>query len=158
MANKTLPDSMLRDLPHIATGHDVWKAQWIWSSEFRLHEPNYIAFRKKFELSSLPDDPIVRLAANENCVLYINGKVVEYGPAISDTAFKRYLMIPVKDHLVTGENTVAVLAFHGFPAQIPLHEDTRGMLFQLESDGKILLASDTSWKCRRNSAYLPHDI
>ncbi len=149
---------MLRALPDIATDHNVWQAQWIWSSEFRLNEPNYIAFKKEFVLSELPENPVVRLAANENCCLYINGEVVEYGPAISDTTFKRYLILPVKKYLVEGKNTVAVLVFHGFPAQIPLHYDAQGLLFQLEDAKKILLVSDPSWKVRRNTAYLPHDI
>lgn len=149
---------MLRDLPGIATDHSVWQAQWIWSSEFRLKEPNYIAFRKEFVLSELPENPVVRLAANENCCLYINGEVVEYGPAISDSIFKRYLIIPVKEYLVEGKNTVAVLAFHGLPQQIPFHDDVKGLLFQLEDEGKILLVSDPAWKVRRNTAYLPHDI
>ena len=152
---------MLRGCEETETPHSVWHAQWIWcASGGTARQEEYVAFRRCFTLDKAPAHPVIRITASDNYCLWLNGSLVEYGPALSDPRFKRYNIIPVARYLKEGENSLAILAHHDSHCQVPYH-DARGVLCQLEDDGVILLASCTSWKTLPHNAYqmthVPYD-
>ena len=152
--NRIYPDSMFFKVDEVETSPSVWKAQWIWHSGPKTNEMDeYAAYRKTFSLAKLPRKPIVRITASDYYCLWINGMLVEYGPALCDPRYKRYNVIPVGEYLAEGENCIAVLVLHGSHFQVP-YPAAKGLLLQLEDGNDILLASNTSWKALPHAAYL----
>ncbi len=132
-----------------------WRAAWIWSDEATTGTHDYVYFRREFSLASPPRRVLLRIAAEREATLWINGVLSDHGPPISDPRFKRYQTHDITEHLTDGANCVAVRVYHdqgigGFTA----HADARGLLCQIEADGKVLVATDATWRARLCQAYL----
>lgn len=153
--NRDYPDSMLT----CNTSSD-WQAAWIWYAGSTDAAEEYAVFRQTVSLPENLENPVLKITAAGSFCLKINGKTVEYGAALCDPQFQRYNVIPVKEFLHTGKNTVAVLVHHDSHRQIP-HQEYKGLLCQLENDGNILLISDKQWKAARHNSYqitaVPYD-
>lgn len=132
-----------------------WRAAWIWSSEATVGTHDYVYFRRDFPLETLPCRVLLRIAAEREATLWINGVLIDHGPPISDPRFKRYQTYDITEYLTGGVNCVAIRVYHdqgrgGFTA----HADARGLLCQIEADGEVLVATDETWNACLCQAYL----
>lgn len=117
----------------------------------------HLLFRKKFDLPAEALQTPVKLfiTADDYYKLYINGKFVAMGPAPGYHFHYFCNEIDVTDFLCEGENTIAVHTYYqGLINRVWVSGDNRhGMICELESNGKVLLASDESFLLRQHSAY-----
>ena len=68
----------------------VWQAAWIWTADPTDGKHDYVCFRRTFDLASVPKQALLRMAAQQNATLWVNGKLIAHGPPISDPRFQRY--------------------------------------------------------------------
>ena len=105
-------------------------------------------FRKSFEMKQIPDSLMIYVTADQLYKLYVNGREIGYGPAISDLHNWQYDTYNIAPYLNTGNNTLA--------AEVVNYGDLSGgrwiseriaFLLQAEEKYKSLLNSGNTWKC-----------
>jgi hypothetical protein len=132
-----------------------WQAAWIWSAEPTSGRHDYVYFRREFWLDAVPERVLVRLAAERDATLWLNGELIVHGPPISDPRWKRYETHNVTERLRTGANCIAVRVYHDTHCgAFTAHADARGLLCQVEADRAVLAATDESWRARVCDAYV----
>lgn len=135
----------------------IWHGKWI--SAFGCPLEAAPIFRKEFSLDNLSADTHVHISGMGFYVLYLNGKRVSdqlLSPAF--TAYDKtvlYDTYDVGEYLHSGLNTVEILLGNGWYRepfsnawkfdQAAWRADLQ-LIFELESEGKILLASDPGWQ------------
>lgn len=60
-----------------------WRAAWIWTSEPTAGTHDYVYFRREFLLETVPGRMLLRLAADRDATLWINGELIAHGPPTS---------------------------------------------------------------------------
>ena len=125
-------------------------AKWIW-----------------VEMNSLPDtygefyDEFVWEEGNVNCLLscdgdytlYINGKYAASNQYGDYEWYKSYDKIDVTSYLKKGKNSIAILVWHfGTDSQRYIKAQA-GLIFELQSNDKVVLASGEHTRARYSAAY-----
>lgn len=154
----------------------TFKGKWITDSEFcklasrnvfhrqtdpivdlpcNEHRNRHILFRKKFVISNDISNAKIYISADDYYKLYINGRFVGQGPAPSYHFQYNYNVIDVTDHLMKGENTIAVhTLYQGLINRVWQSGDNRhGLILDLDVNGEILVCSDASFKTKPHSGY-----
>lgn len=133
----------------------TWTANWVWQS---VDGPanTWIAFRKTFNLSSIPSTAIANIAAETKYWMWINGTMAVFegglkrGPTPNDSYYDE---VDIKSYLQTGTNTIAILVWHfgkhGFSHK---NSGKGGLLFQADLGGTVI-KTDTTWKMKVHPAY-----
>ncbi len=107
----------------------------------------HILFSKQFVTGDFSHAKI-RITADDYYKLYINGKFVGQGPAPSYSFNYRYNEFDITDYICTGENEITVLVYYqGLTNRVWVSGDNVfGMIADITVDGKIICASDSTWK------------
>lgn len=119
------------------------------------HLNRHILFRRRFSLDSLPHSGRIYITADDYYKLYINGIFVAQGPAPSYPFRYGYNEIDVTPYLIPGHNVLAVhTLYQGLINRVWVSGDQRhGLLCDLETDGKLLLCSDSAFRTHRHTGY-----
>lgn len=118
------------------------------------YKNRHILFRKKFTLADY-QTAMIGITADDYFKLYINGKFVMQGPPPSYPNAYLYMQKDVSEYLRRGENVIAVHTYYqGLINRVWVSGDLRESFWcELTADGKIVAASDESWKCANHTAY-----
>ena len=136
-------------------------AKWLAPNEENVDRPNcWAAFRKDFNVDSVPQSAKAKIAADSKYWLWINGKLAVFegglkrGPNPNDTYYDE---IDIAPFLKKGENKLAMLVCH-FGKHGFSHKSSGkfGLLFDLDADG-LKLSSDSSWLSKVHPAYSSAD-
>lgn len=125
-------------LPSIAVGQE---AEWIWSPD---HTKNAVPvksvcyFRRSFALR-LPDKATISITADDEYVLYVNGKRIASGSNV-----KRLDEFDISEHLVKGNNVVAVQVTNKTG---PTAAVVGRLMIKEKDSGWTSYSSNTGWKC-----------
>ncbi|MFF0484894.1 discoidin domain-containing protein [Streptomyces sp. NPDC004435] len=120
----------------------------------------WAAFRRVVRLPGVPTSAITRIAVDSKYWLYVNGNLVIFegglkrGPNPNDTYYDQVDLAP---HLVEGDNTIAVLAWH-FGKHSFSHKNSgkAGLLFEssiVAGDTTTSVVSGTGWKAMVHPGY-----
>ncbi len=134
-----------------------WKAKWIWLEEEKKTKNAWICFNKNINISTVPDELIACIAAENKYILYINGKCVERegglkrGPSPTGCFFDE---IDIAEFLAVGENLISILVWYWGNEVSYSSSDAGqgGLLFEAES-GDISIISDNSWSAMKHPAF-----
>lgn len=147
------------DLPHVSSISDLKKedwhdAKWIWFG--KNPSDAYFAFRKSFDLSSLPTEAKLYISADSKVNVFINGKLaileanVKRGMTMHDSY---YSVFEVASFLKTGKNVLAFeVCYFGQSSNSFVSAMQGGLLFDLDL-GTSHIVSDSSTKVSRIQAY-----
>jgi len=97
---------------------DIWPAQWIRAAEGPQQGFGVFHFRKAFALTELPEQLLVHTSGDNRYQLYLNGKLVTWGPQRGDLEHWYYETTDLRPFLQQGENTLAAVVWN-FGAQPP---------------------------------------
>lgn len=150
-----LADSLVVSAQPANRDIDADKASWIAPAVVNLKNYGVYHFRKPVELSSMPNEFIVQVSADNRYQLYVNNTVVACGPQRSDLKHWRYEVLDLAPYLKKGKNIVAATVWNEGQsaawAQLSLQTG-----FWIQGKGvSTLINSDTSWKVMENYAYTP---
>ena len=107
----------------------------------------FVLFKSSIKLT------VVRLSCDGDYTLFINGKYVAGNQYGDFEHYKVYDEIDITEYLIDGQNEVSILVWHfGEDSQRYINAKA-GVIFEIEQDGKIILASDEKVLCRKSKAY-----
>ncbi len=133
----------------------TYSASWISAEDIELKEHNVIYLRKNFELEKVPESFKVKLSADNQYRLFINGKYVCKGPGRSDLEHWYYQTIDLAPYLKTGKNVLAAEVINFGPrrgfSQLS-HLTAFFMEGETEAE-KIVNTGSSGWKAKNNEAY-----
>ncbi len=121
------------------------KAEWIWADKLTDSTDAFVLFRKEFTLERFGLDASVWITANCAYKLYINDRLIGYGPNANPNAGVSYLdQHDVYYYLQSGINVIAVEVY--FSAESTRKSQrTPGLWCQLESENRTIVYSGKSW-------------
>src|SRR5262245_41412461 len=82
--------------------HKKWEAYWIAVPNASPHDYGVYHFRKTCSLDQKPSSFIVHASADNRYKLYVNGKMISFGPARSDVYNWNYETVDIAQYLQTG--------------------------------------------------------
>lgn len=134
-----------------------WNARWIWQAEDGPAN-TWIAFRKEFELETVPETALADIATDTKYWLWINGELVLFEGGLARGPFRDgsyYDEVDIQSFLKTGKNSVAILVWY-WGKTAKTHEDSGkgGLVFSADF-GETILASDQTWMLKVHPAYDP---
>jgi alpha-L-rhamnosidase len=139
------------------TGSDLSSAM-VWTGKPTLDKApeNMVAFRKQFEMTTLPQHATLHLFADVRYMLWVNGRHVERGPARFEPAAPEYDSVDITKFMCAGSNLISILV----TAQISngrtrLHEPclTAELVEQNDGESKIIFNTDATWKWSDQTRY-----
>lgn len=160
-----------------------WHGEWIWSGEANQPKPlslfgglppadandTKVLFRREFLLNTPVRTARVRLTSNSRHILYVNGCEVLRGPIRSHARQLFFDTVDISEYLVEGINCLAVLVrYYGFATAwweptpltgpgggggLVLEAETTDEDAESEPCGRLLLASDSSWRTTPTGAW-----
>lgn len=90
----------------------IWRAHWIdWNPDPRT-ELGVYAFRRRLPLEDVPAKLFVRVSADQRYRLFVNGRMVAFGPQRGDLRHWFYETLDLAPHLTAGENWVTALVWN----------------------------------------------
>ncbi len=129
----------------------------IWSPAAPVGTQAYVAFRKEFNLASVPAGPaMLHLFADSRYLLWVNGSQILRGPSRFNPKGPEYDSLDIQPYLQAGANSLVVLVHHYAGAtsgRIMSHAP--GLTVLLESGGQEILRTDGSWKSSNSTEYRP---
>ncbi len=158
----------------------TFKGQWITNAEFAVLSPlsvyhrqlepvsldpkgpknRHILFRRSFFYTPDSGRVMLYISADDYYKLYINGQFVTQGPAPGYPHHYYYNTVDVTDFLSEGENVMAVHTYYqGLINRVWVSGDDRhGLLLDMVQNGKVILSSDTAFRCAVHSGYRAGEI
>jgi hypothetical protein len=130
----------------------IQPGEWIWRERFLSNSDCFMFARKTFTLDAVPGEANLWIAANSVYQLFINGKLIGFGPGYKGTEYSFADSYNVSYYLQPAANTIEVLVYH---CALPDEYDVRprGLFCQLEIDGKFYLGTDRSWQTMEGFCY-----
>ncbi|HZG88175.1 family 78 glycoside hydrolase catalytic domain [Paenibacillus sp.] len=138
-----------------------WQAQWIWAAHDGPPHNIYVEARKTFTLADGSwRSAAIRVSANQEYILYVNGTEIGRGPSPSDNAWKYYDSYDIAPLLRPGSNTIALLAYN-FGDQAIVTQQLQGpggLIAEADISAaggeRIVVGTDGSWKARRSRRWV----
>jgi len=122
-------------------------ARWIWDGGVDRPVDAYRLFRQTFHLKDPPERARLRITADAEYRLFVNGAYAGRGPAPNPPAHVSVDELDVARHLRRGENVLAVVVYHlGIPS-FPRVLGRAGLLAQLDLPGQRIV-TDSAWRWR----------
>ncbi|MBV8390444.1 MAG: alpha-L-rhamnosidase N-terminal domain-containing protein [Mucilaginibacter sp.] len=133
-----------------------WNAQWITVPGGTGVDYEICLFRKSVNIASKPSTYLVHVSADNRYKLFVNGKLISIGPARGDFYYWNYETVDLAPYLQEGKNIISAIAFNeGLvrpTAQMTFHT---GFILQGHTQAEEDINTNSSWKCYRDSAYVP---
>ncbi len=125
-------------------------ARMIWHSK-DFADNDYAEFCETVNFAG--DKAVLRVSVCGDYALFINGKFIESNQFADFPHYKVYDEIDITNHLKNGENTICILAWYFGKSGMRYNTPTAGAIYELEVDGKVVLASSKDSLSRRSKAY-----
>lgn len=129
------------------TGEKHWKAQWITAPRVAERDEVVLHFRKTIELKDAPAHFVVDVSADNQFILYGNGREAGRGPSRGDLGHWRYETYDIAPLLHAGRNVLAAMVWHfGTHAAVAQMGERAGFLLHGASDRERAADTDASWE------------
>ena len=125
-------------------------SKWIWKSGFEGLDL-YCDFYDSFDYSG--GKVKVKLSADSNYALYINGSLAESGQYADYPHYKIYDEFDITPFCRMGLNHVAITVWYYGKATLCYYPGKAALRYEIESDGGILCYSDENTLCRESREY-----
>ena len=137
-------------------------ANWVTHPEVSVEDHAVVLFRKQFTVTELADSFVVGVTADNHFRLYVNGRLVGFGPQLGDIEHWRYDRIDLRPYLRVGVNTLAVQVtnwgYHrGFGIQ-SVHTALLVQGYGAATDLTTTGYGDDGYVCAINPAVRGHEV
>ena len=127
-------------------------ASLIWLGEQVAPVDSYYRFRKSFQLKETKET-MLRLSADSDYVVYINGKRVHVMQFPDFPDRKTYATVDVTEFVKPGDNTIAVLVHHMGQSFFTHYKCDPGLIAIVSQAGMPVAVTDATWKCSMDPGY-----
>ena len=118
------------------------KAKWIWK-EGEEHNDEYADFLAYFNADKSQKHTL-KIAADSNYTVYINGGLAAFGQYADYPNYKVYDEIDISEYVRDGKNRMVIVVwYYGEDTQTYKHGDA-GVIFEVSQENNILICSDTN--------------
>ncbi len=133
----------------------AWKAQWITHPTESTLDYGVFLFRNSFKLSSIPDEFVVYVSADNRYKLFVNGEQVCFGPSVGDINNYRFETIDISDKLNVGNNVIAaeVVNFGEYKKASQQSFQTALILQSAQDSIVDINTGSSNWKVIKNEAF-----
>ncbi|HWP39949.1 MAG TPA: alpha-L-rhamnosidase N-terminal domain-containing protein, partial [Tepidisphaeraceae bacterium] len=127
-----------------------WSAYWVWQQTSDPASPNtYVYFRRSWQQPAPVDRARVRVSADTYYRLFINGRLVGWGPPMSEPRWQRYDEYDAAPFLRRGTNVIGAIVYHYGngrynPEGNTFYWSRGGFICQLDLPGQRI-QTDSSW-------------
>ena len=126
------------------------KSKWIWKKDFSGNDL-YCDFLDSFEYES--GRVGVRISADSNYALYINGELVESGQYGDYPHYKIYDEFDITKYCKKGKNIVAITVWYYGKTTLCYYPGTPALMYEVFSDNGAITYSDENTLCRISREY-----
>ncbi len=131
---------------------NIQQGEWIWRKHFLNSSDSFMYAHKIFGLDEVAVDASLWISANTVYQLYINDKLIGFGPTYTSKDFSYADMYDVSYYLQPGANSISVIVYyHANPDEFDIKP--RGLYCQLEVDGRPHVVTDKSWLTMEGFCY-----
>lgn len=133
-----------------------WKAQWITAREAPARGEVVLHFRKVIDLPAAPPQFVINVSADNQFLLYANGKRVSTGPGHSDLSHWRYETFDIAPFLYPGKNVLAATVWNfATHAAIAQMSERTGFLVHGAGDAERIADTDATWEVEVEKGIAP---
>ena len=125
-------------------------SRWIWKKDLKGMD-QYCDFADSFEYIS--GKVTVRISADSNYALYLNGALVESGQYGDYPHYKVYDEIDITAHCIKGINNVAITVWYYGKTTLCYYPGNPALRYEILIDGEIKAFSDKDTLCRKSKEY-----
>ncbi len=125
-----------------------WQGYWITHPDLLGNEPILLRYQKKIVLKIKPQKFDVRVSADSRYKLFVNGKIVTFGPQRSDLDHYKYETLSLADEISEGENLIEALVWN-FGSLNPVGELSWHTAYLMDGD----LITDENWEVRIENGF-----
>ena len=130
------------------------KAEWIWKEGIEKND-EYADFLAYFN-SDKSKKQILKISADSNYTVYINGSLAGFGQYADYPNYKVYDEIDISGYTHDGKNRMIIVAwYYGEDTQTYIHGDA-GVIFEISQDNDILVYSEINSLSRASKDYISH--
>lgn len=130
-------------------------AQPIWlTKDYRPDE--YIQSAESFHISALPSSAILRIAADSDYTVYVNGQLTAFGQYANYPFRRFYDEVNILPYLQPGHNELSVLGWYCGVNSSTYRCGTAFVCYEIEADSSILLYSGADTLVRPAPGYVPY--
>ena len=133
-------------------------AKWIWISEKPKPE-EYVYFSKQFILENNFNKVFVKIAAETDYIIYVNGVVADFSQFPGYPFEKYYDKTDITRFCKPGQNEFSVTVRYEGAKNTATHiEDGAGVIFSVEADNEVVAYSSTDTMCGYDERYIQHQV
>ena len=125
-------------------------SKWIWKEGFEGIDL-YCDFYDIFEYSG--GKVVIKISADSNYALHINGKFVDSGQYADYPQYKIYDEIDISEYCKEGSNDVAITVWHYGKTSLCYFPGKAALRYEIEIDGEIATCSGENTLCRQSREY-----
>ncbi len=125
-------------------------SQWIWINE-KIEIDSYSEFFTTFEYKGKSAG--IRISADSNYTLFLNGKFVNSGQYPDFPYYKVYDEFDISPYCVEGENKLAVIVWYYGKSNMSYYTGNPALRFEVYDDSGLLAHSDGQTLSRKSKAY-----
>ena len=126
------------------------RSVWIWKKDF-LGQDIYCDFTDRFVYES--GRVTVKISADSNYALYLNGALVESGQYGDYPHYKIYDEFDITEKCKKGENTVAITVWHYGKTTLCYYPGNPALRYEIWNDGELKTCSTEDTLCRESREY-----
>lgn len=128
------------------------QAKWIWSKTAEGAD-SYSEFLASKEFKK-GDTVKVRISADSNYAIYVNGIFADSGQYADMPHYKVYDEVDLSKYIIDGENHIAFVVWHYGVVAFTYFIGKPGVIFEIEQNGQVVLSSDKSVVSRKSRRYI----
>jgi hypothetical protein len=130
-------------------------SRWIWLADNMQAVNQYVEFRREFEFENLNTDNISAIiSVDSDYELWINSNFAGWNQYPNWPEHKTYNCHNVGEFIKKGINCIAVRVYYRGENFATYRKGKAGLIFSLSDESNnIIVASDSSWKCRLSPTY-----
>lgn len=127
------------------------EAKAIWDSANTRRDWNrWCAFRRTFDLESVPVDAWLRISADAMFCVWINGNWVGQGPIRGHSDNYKYHRYSISQYLRPGSNSIAILGHSYGVSTFRYVLADAFVIGEIECDDQVIVATNGTWRCLPN--------
>jgi len=131
-----------------------WQANWISVPGTDPNSYGVYYFRKKFEITAIPETFPVHVSADNRYKLFVNEKLVSIGPTRGDIQHWNFETVDISPFLHEGANIIAAQVWNEGELRTEGHISLRSaFILQGTTVESEILNSNKTWKCYHDKGY-----